>query len=82
MTVVGGNVVSLLCAADGTPPPTVSWFKEGLTLFPAPNLRFLNLNMSLQIPQAHDNNTGRYTCVANNTAGQASRHFNLRVLGE
>lgn len=82
VTVVGGNMVSLLCVADGTPTPTVSWLKEGETLFPAPNLRFLNLNMSVQIPQAHVNNTGRYTCVVNNTAGQASRHFNLKVLGE
>lgn len=82
VTVVGGNLVSLLCVADGTPNPTLSWLKEGETLFPAPNLRFLNLNTSMQIPQAHVNNTGRYTCVAKNTAGQASRHFNLKVLGE
>lgn len=80
--IVGGNMVSLLCVADGTPTPTVSWLKEGETLFPAPNLRFLNLKMSMQIPQAHVNNTGRYTCIANNTAGQASRHFNLKVLGK
>ena len=75
-------MVSLLCVVEGTPTPTVAWLKEGETLFPAPNLRFVNLNMSVQIPQARVNNTGRYTCVANNTAGQASRHFNLKVLGE
>lgn len=82
MTVVRGNLASLLCVADGTPTPTVSWLKEGETLLPAAYLKFLNLNMSVQIPQAQVNNTGRYTCVANNTAGQASRHFNLKVLGE
>lgn len=82
MMVVRGNVVSLLCVADGTPTPTVSWLREGQPLSPAPNLRFLNLDMSMQIPQAHVNDTGRYTCVANNTAGQASRHFDLKVLGE
>lgn len=82
VTVVRGNMASLLCVADGTPTPTVSWLKEGETLLPAAHLKFLNLNMSVQIPQAQVNNTGRYTCVANNTAGQASRHFNLKVLGE
>ncbi|KAE8293962.1 Hemicentin-1 Fibulin-6 [Larimichthys crocea] len=52
VTVVRGNVASLLCIADGTPNPDY----------------------------AQVNDTGRYTCVANNTAGQTSRHFNLKVL--
>ncbi|XP_071342317.1 hemicentin-1 isoform X2 [Trachinotus anak] len=80
VTVVRGNLVSLLCIADGTPTPTVSWIKEGLTLVPDSHLRFFNLNTTVQIIQARVNDTGRYTCVANNTAGQASRHFHLKVL--
>ncbi|XP_074524022.1 hemicentin-1 [Halichoeres trimaculatus] len=80
VTVVRGNVASLLCAADGTPTPTVSWLKEGLTLKPDPHVKFLYLNTTVQIIQAQVNDTGRYTCVANNTAGQASRHYNLKVL--
>ncbi|XP_065811778.1 hemicentin-1 [Labrus bergylta] len=80
VTVVRENLASLLCIADGTPTPTVSWLKEGVVLIPDPHLKFLNLNTTLQIIQAQVNDTGRYTCVANNTAGQASRHFNLKVL--
>lgn len=82
MTVVRGNLASLLCIADGTPAPTVSWLKDGVTLISDPHLKFLNLNTTVQIIQAQVNDTGRYTCVAINTAGQASRHFNLKVLGE
>lgn len=82
VTVVRGNLASLQCVADGTPTPTVSWLKEGETLIPDPHLKFMNLNTSVQIIQAQVNDTGRYTCVANNTAGQASRHFNVKVLGE
>lgn len=82
VTVIRGNLVSLLCVADGSPAPTVSWIKEGVTLVPVSHLHFLNLNTTLQITQAQVNDTGRYTCVANNTAGQASRHFNLKVLSE
>lgn len=82
VTVVRGSLVSLLCVADGTPTPTVSWLKEGETLSPNPHLKFQNLNTTMQIIQAQVNDTGRYTCVANNTAGQASRHFSLKVLGE
>ncbi|XP_053178575.1 hemicentin-1 [Scomber japonicus] len=80
VTVVKGNLASLLCIADGTPTPTMSWLKGGLSLIPDPHLRFLNLNTTLQITRAQVNDTGRYTCVANNTAGQASRHFNVKVL--
>uniref|UniRef100_A0A3Q3WIE9 Ig-like domain-containing protein n=1 Tax=Mola mola TaxID=94237 RepID=A0A3Q3WIE9_MOLML len=49
VTIVRENSVSLLCVADGTPTPTVSWFKEGLPLIPDPHLKFLNLNTSVQI---------------------------------
>ncbi|XP_068599564.1 hemicentin-1 [Brachionichthys hirsutus] len=80
VAVIRGRMASLLCVADGTPTPTVSWFKEGLNLIPDHRLKFLNLNTTMQIIPAQVSDTGRYTCVANNTAGQANRHFNLRVL--
>ncbi|XP_060933914.1 hemicentin-1 [Limanda limanda] len=80
VTVVRGNMASLLCVADGTPTPTVSWIKDGATLTADDHLTFLNLKTTVQIVQAQVGHTGRYTCVANNTAGQASRHFNLKVL--
>ena len=79
---VRGNSASLVCIADGTPTPTVSWIRDGATLAPDAHVRFLNLNTTVQMVQARVNDTGRYTCVANNSAGQASRHFNLKVLGE
>lgn len=82
MTVVKGNVASLLCIAHGTPTPTVSWLREGEVLHPDQHLKFLNMNTTARIIQTHVNDTGRYTCVAKNSAGQASRHFNLKVLGE
>uniref|UniRef100_A0A8C2ZWU4 Hemicentin-1 n=1 Tax=Cyclopterus lumpus TaxID=8103 RepID=A0A8C2ZWU4_CYCLU len=80
VTVVRGNLASLLCVADGTPTPSLSWLKDGVTLIHKPHLNVLNLNTTVQIIQAQVNDTGRYTCVADNTAGQASRHFYLKVL--
>ncbi|KAG7251155.1 hypothetical protein CRUP_029350, partial [Coryphaenoides rupestris] len=80
VTVVRGNPVSLVCIAEGTPHPAVSWLKEGLDLDQDLDLSLLNLNTTLQLTQAQVNDTGRYTCVADNVAGQASRHFNLKVL--
>lgn len=82
MTVVREKTASLLCTANGTPAPTVSWLKEGVALTPDPRLGLLNLNTTLRIVRLQVNDTGRYTCVASNAAGQAIRHFDLRVLGE
>uniref|UniRef100_A0A3Q3ALP3 Hemicentin 1 n=1 Tax=Kryptolebias marmoratus TaxID=37003 RepID=A0A3Q3ALP3_KRYMA len=79
VTVVRGNLASLLCIADGTPTPTISWLTDGVTLVPD-HIHLLNMNTTLQFSSAQVNNTGRYTCMANNDAGQASRHFNLKVL--
>ncbi|XP_061539337.1 LOW QUALITY PROTEIN: hemicentin-1 [Phycodurus eques] len=80
MTVVRGNLVSLLCFADGTPAPSVTWLKDGGQLSSEKQLRLLNQNTTMQILQTQVSDTGLYTCIASNTAGQASRHFNLKVL--
>ncbi|XP_053737549.1 hemicentin-1 isoform X1 [Synchiropus splendidus] len=80
VTVVRGNSASLVCVVDGSPAPTVSWLLDGDTLQLDPHLRLLKQNTVVEITQAHVNDSGRYSCVANNTAGQASRHFNLKVL--
>ncbi|XP_019730956.1 hemicentin-1 isoform X3 [Hippocampus comes] len=78
--VVRGNPASLLCLADGTPTPSVAWLKEGRYLSNDTQVRLLNQNTTMQFLQAEVSNTGHYTCIASNTAGQASRHFNLKVL--
>lgn len=82
MIVVRGNLASLLCLADGTPTPSIAWLKEGRHLSNDTQVRLLNQNTTMQFPQAEVSNTGHYTCIASNAAGQASRHFNLKVLGE
>ncbi|KAJ7986246.1 hypothetical protein DPEC_G00337960 [Dallia pectoralis] len=80
VTVVRGNLASLLCIADGTPSPSMSWLKEGKTFVPDTHIKLLNLGTTVQIPQVRVEDTGRYTCLAENTAGRTSRHFNLKVL--
>uniref|UniRef100_A0A8C7MZR3 Hemicentin-1 n=1 Tax=Oncorhynchus kisutch TaxID=8019 RepID=A0A8C7MZR3_ONCKI len=80
VTVVRGNLASLLCIADGTPSPSMSWMREGEALVPGPHIKLLNVGTTVQIIQARVEDTGRYTCVARNSAGQASRHFHLKVL--
>ncbi|MEQ2292216.1 Hemicentin-1, partial [Ameca splendens] len=80
VTVIKGTLASLLCIADGSPTPTISWLRDGATLMVDHRVSLLSLNTTLHLNQAQVNDTGLYSCVANNNAGQASRHFNLKVL--
>lgn len=82
MTVVKGNPVSLMCLAEGIPTPRMSWFKDGQPL----KLGFLvtleNQRMALHIAKSEADDTGKYTCIASNDAGEVNKHFTLKVLGK
>uniref|UniRef100_A0A8C1K3P7 Hemicentin-1 n=1 Tax=Cyprinus carpio TaxID=7962 RepID=A0A8C1K3P7_CYPCA len=80
VTVVSGNTASFICIADGMPSPTITWLKNGAAMPKDAHLSLLNQNSTLQIFHARVNHTGRYTCTAHNQAGDASRHFSLKVL--
>ncbi|GCC29770.1 hypothetical protein chiPu_0008212 [Chiloscyllium punctatum] len=70
LTVIKGNSASLTCITDGTPTPTLAWLKEALPLKLGPHMTVRNQGMSLQISMTDVKDTGRYTCVAANEAGE------------
>ncbi|MGH0125472.1 UNVERIFIED_CONTAM: hypothetical protein FKN15_054569 [Acipenser sinensis] len=80
VTVVRGNPTALLCISDGTPTPTLAWLKDGLPLQLSAQTTVQNQGMALQLTQTEVEDTGRYTCIASNEAGEDSKHFNLQVL--
>ncbi|XP_033885551.3 hemicentin-1-like isoform X1 [Acipenser ruthenus] len=80
VTVVRGNPTALLCISDGTPTPTLAWLKDGLPLQLSAQTTVQNQGMALQMTQTEVEDTGRYTCIASNEAGEDSKHFNLQVL--
>ncbi|XP_042661906.1 hemicentin-1 isoform X1 [Tyto alba] len=80
VTVVKGSSASMKCLTDGTPAPTMSWFKNGHPLSLGAPLTSSNQGMVLHIVKAETGDTGKYTCVASNEAGDISKHFSLKVL--
>ncbi|XP_053341492.1 hemicentin-1 [Clarias gariepinus] len=80
VTLMKGSMVALVCVSDGTPDPSLAWMKEGTVLHMDTHSALLNHNSTLQISHIQVDHTGRYTCVARNPAGEARRHFNLKVL--
>ena len=82
VTVIRGGNVSLLCDADGVPRPAVSWLKDGRPITGQPGVAVLDEGRLLQITAAKVSDTGRYSCVAVNAAGQADSRQDVSVHGE
>lgn len=69
------------CYFAGNPVPDIKWLKDGQLLAPDGRHQVLSHGRFLQISEARVADTGRYSCLASNSAGDRSRHFNLNVLG-
>ncbi|XP_010148594.1 PREDICTED: hemicentin-1-like, partial [Eurypyga helias] len=71
----------LECAAEGVPTPRITWRKDGAILT-GNNTRYSMLDDgSLHIHSAHVTDTGRYVCMATNSAGTERKRIDLQVLG-
>lgn len=79
-----GHIAKLECAANGYPPPQISWQKDGGSDFPAAQERrmkvmakddvFLIVNVKLV-------DMGIYSCTAKNVAGMIAANATLTVTG-
>ncbi|KAK2508441.1 hypothetical protein MC885_016939, partial [Smutsia gigantea] len=80
ITIVRGSSTSMTCFADGTPAPKMSWLRDGQPLGLDTHLTISTQGMVLQLIKAETEDSGRYTCIASNEAGEVSKHFILKVL--
>ena len=65
----------------GNPVPEITWNKDGQLLKEDDTHHLMSGGRFLQIVNALVSHTGRYTCLASNTAGDKSKSFSLNVLG-
>ncbi|XP_067825529.1 hemicentin-1-like [Heptranchias perlo] len=79
LTAVSNAAVTLECRAAGSPPPQLSWLKDGLPLPISSHMRLLSAGQILRIAQVQTSDTGTYTCVAVSQAGVTERHYHLQV---
>ena len=78
-SVVENNHATLTCPAKGTPNPRVKWFKDGrLITGNELSLRLLP-DGALLIEHAEARDSGQYTCIAENVAGNTSRTVDFEV---
>lgn len=81
VTVIKGGDVTLQCDAEGVPRPAVTWLKDGRPITGQHGAKVLNEGRLLQIKDAKVSDTGRYTCIAVNVAGQADSKHDISVHG-
>ncbi|GAB0198482.1 hemicentin-2 [Grus japonensis] len=78
MATVNGTV-RFKCEATGHPVPMVSWLWNDVPIVASPRHQLLEGGTVLQVAAVEAGDTGSYTCVAENPAGSAEKHFALTV---
>ncbi|KAK2559364.1 Fibroblast growth factor receptor-like 1 [Acropora cervicornis] len=74
--------IHLKCKANGTPPLTYSWLKDGhrlptrLKVHPS----LTSLNWYLRLKELRLADSGEYTCIVSNPYGSINRTYNLQVI--
>ncbi|KAL8178143.1 UNVERIFIED_CONTAM: Hemicentin-1 [Gekko kuhli] len=81
LTVIEGNLISMICESSGIPPPALSWRKNGspLLIDPTGRIRVLSGGRQLQISIAEKSDAASYICMASNVAGVTKKEYNLQV---
>ncbi|XP_012862831.2 hemicentin-2 [Echinops telfairi] len=79
VSVLANESVALECRSHATPPPVLSWWKDGGPLEPRPGVRLSADKALLEVDRAEVRDAGHYTCEALNRAGRSEKHYNLDV---
>ena len=74
ITTVTGNGLYLSCNASGFPKPDLRWLKDGKP--------FKEGSEAHNFTSLETSDSGLYTCIADNIAGQGELVTNLTVIGE
>ncbi|KAM9271186.1 hemicentin-2 [Morus bassanus] len=79
VTATINGTVRFKCEATGHPVPTVSWLWNDIPVVISPRHQLLEGGAVLQVAAVEVGDTGSYTCMAENPAGSAEKHFVLTV---
>uniref|UniRef100_A0A2K5KA06 Hemicentin-2 n=1 Tax=Colobus angolensis palliatus TaxID=336983 RepID=A0A2K5KA06_COLAP len=72
--------LTLLCEATGIPPPAIHWFRGEEPVSPGEDTYLLAGGWMLKMTQTQEQDSGLYSCLASNEAGEARRNFSVEVL--
>ncbi|XP_049771254.1 protein sax-3-like [Schistocerca cancellata] len=72
------SVALLPCRAAGSPPPVITWYRDGAPVLPGPRVN-VSASGTLQINDLEKRDSGLYTCVASSRSGKATWSASLRL---
>jgi hemicentin len=81
--VVLNQTITLFCPASGMPDPDVGWYLDNEIPITrnTTDIQVIDNGYRLRIERAQVSHAARYTCRAENIAGQAEKQYDLSVLG-
>ncbi|CAI5454961.1 unnamed protein product [Caenorhabditis angaria] len=79
MKVVAGRQATIRCEVLGEPEPSVEWLKNGEP-FKSDLLQYSTRLSYLHLREADVKDSGRYTCIASNSAGEDRTSTQVQVL--
>ena len=68
LMIAPGRHFNLSCKADGAPPPSISWFKDGSRIT-STSIEHVRGTSVMAFMPVRPENRGRYWCEANSTEG-------------
>ncbi|CAG9531888.1 unnamed protein product [Cercopithifilaria johnstoni] len=75
-----GERARLECKVDGHPEPIITWMRGGRPIEDMKNIIFSPRGETMMILKSHRADSGSYSCVAKNFAGEAEASFTVIVL--
>ncbi|TRY54403.1 hypothetical protein DNTS_023681 [Danionella cerebrum] len=79
LTVTLKQPLTLGCDAVGIPTPTITWMKDNRPVLETPGVYLQNGKRLLKIYRVQHDHAGRFSCTAQNSAGEAQRQFTIEV---
>ncbi|XP_039293123.1 roundabout homolog 2 isoform X2 [Nilaparvata lugens] len=75
------STATLTCQTTGSPPPVISWYKDGAAVIVTSQTPRINISESgtLEISGMSKPDEGLYTCVASSRSGKATWSAHLRL---
>ena len=81
--VIQSQVLKLTCPATGIPPPKITWFINNQPIKnETDKISLQNDGWILEINDVEESDSKRYTCKAENEAGQSEKLFDVNVLSK
>ena len=81
VTALSNTSITIECPNSGIPIPTVTWTKEGEEIVSDEKFT-IEADGSLVINGAGVDDDGRYTCIANSSAGRDSASSTVQIVGK